>query len=71
MAGLGESCTYVSALLFAVEAALPMRKNKTVTQEKQNWLVLGATKKGLYWSVSKIDFSSPNFKKKQLDEKVC
>ena len=54
---------------FAVNAAL--RKNKTVTQEKQNWLVLGTTKKGLYWPVSKIDFSSPNFKKKQLDEEVC
>ena len=34
MAGLGESCSHVGALLFYVEAAVRIRESKTVTGEK-------------------------------------
>ena len=34
MAGLGEACTHVAALLFVVEANVRVREMKTVTQEK-------------------------------------
>ena len=33
MAGLGETCSHVGALLFAVEAAVKIRESRTVTQE--------------------------------------
>ena len=35
MAGLGESCSHVGAILFDVDAVKRMRENKTVTQEKR------------------------------------
>ena len=38
MAGLGESCSHVGALLFSVEAAVKLKKSQTVTQEKSYWL---------------------------------
>ena len=34
MAGIGETCSHVGALLFAVEYYVRHREKKTVTQEK-------------------------------------
>ena len=34
MAGLGETCTHVAALLFLIEDTVKLRDSKTVTQEK-------------------------------------
>lgn len=48
IAGLGEVCSHVSALLFAIEAAVKMRNSKTVTQEKAYWLLPSATQKVLF-----------------------
>jgi hypothetical protein len=39
MAGLGEACTHVAALLFAVDASVKLRDSKTVTDEKSYWLL--------------------------------
>lgn len=39
MAGTGEVCSHVGAVLFAVEAAVKIRNTKTVTQEKAYWLL--------------------------------
>ena len=39
MAGLGESCSHVGALLFYVEAVVKIRDNKTVTQDKDYWML--------------------------------
>lgn len=45
MAGLGEVCSHVSALLFALEATVKLRNGKTVTEEKSYWLLPSAIKK--------------------------
>jgi hypothetical protein len=37
MAGTGEVCSHVGAVLFAVKAAVKIRNTKTVTQEKAYW----------------------------------
>ena len=37
MAGLGETCTHISALLFYVETAVRIRDARTVTQEAAYW----------------------------------
>jgi hypothetical protein len=38
MAGIGELCSHVGAVLFAVEAAVKIRNSKTVnTEEKAYW----------------------------------
>lgn len=39
MAGVGEVCSHVGALLFAVEVAVKIRTSKTVTEEKAYWLL--------------------------------
>ncbi|XP_021355877.1 uncharacterized protein LOC110451965 [Mizuhopecten yessoensis] len=57
MAGLGESCTHVAALLYSIEATVIVRNSKTVTQEKAYWLP--ASVKGVNYSTLKdIDFTS-------------
>lgn len=44
MAGLGESCTHVAATLFALDAAVKYRNNKTVTEDKAYWLPAASKK---------------------------
>lgn len=57
MAGLGETCTHVAALLFLIEETVKMRDSKTVTQEKAYWLLLTALSKVEYRECRKIDFT--------------
>ncbi|KAL5013934.1 hypothetical protein ScPMuIL_008204 [Solemya velum] len=67
MAGLGEVCSHVSALLFAIEATVRLRNSKTVTQEKSYWLLPSAIKKVNYKTIQEIDFTSAKTKKRKLD----
>ena len=69
MAGLGEACTHVAALLFALEAAVRMRETKTLTQSPAYWLI-PPTKSVPYAELSSIDFTSAKTKKKQLDAAI-
>ena len=36
MAGLGESCSHVASLLWAIEAGVKLRDSMTVTQKRHN-----------------------------------
>lgn len=47
MAGLGESCSHVALLLWAVEAGAKKRDSLTVTDEKAYWVLPSAVKKVL------------------------
>ena len=66
MAGLGEACTHVAALLFAVEANVRVREIKTVTQEKAYWMLPSALKGVKYSPLADIDFTSAKTKAKKL-----
>jgi len=66
MAGLGETCTHVAAMLFALEFNVRQREKKTVTQEKAYWLV-PSVREAPYAEASEIDFTSAKTKKKQMD----
>ncbi|KAK2153991.1 hypothetical protein NP493_2237g00005 [Ridgeia piscesae] len=44
MAGLGEVCTHVGAVLFVVSSAIEIRSSRTVTQEKAYCLLPSGTK---------------------------
>ncbi|KAL3861842.1 hypothetical protein ACJMK2_007856 [Sinanodonta woodiana] len=57
MAGLGEVCTHVASLMFAIEATVKLRDLKTVTQAPAYWLLLPT-------------FTSAQMKKKYLDEAI-
>ncbi len=44
MAGLGESCSHVGSLLWAIEASVRMRDSMTVTQKKAYWVTPSGVK---------------------------
>nr|XP_002158196.2 uncharacterized protein LOC100211323 [Hydra vulgaris] len=69
MAGLGESCSHVGAVLFHIECAVKIRNSKTCTDEKAYWL-LPSSKKIEFKPVSDIDFTSPKSLQCNLNNKV-
>ena len=67
MAGLGEVCTHVGAVLFFVTSAVEIRSSRTVTQEKAYWLLPSGTKGINYEQVEDINFKSAKSLKKDID----
>ena len=67
MAGLGETCTHIAALLFAIDSMVQVRESKTVTEEKAYWLLPSSLKTVEYKEVREMDFSSSTAMKKKLD----
>ena len=70
MAGLGEVCSHVGAMLFAVEAAVKLRDSQTVTQEKAYWLLPTGLTKVEYKRVRDIDFTGAMTKKRKMDGEI-
>ncbi len=56
MAGLGESCSHVASLLWAVEAGVKLRDSMTVTQKKADWVLPPSVKDVPYSPVMGIKF---------------
>ena len=56
MAGLGESCSHVASLLFAIESGVRIRESMTVTQKKAYWGMPTGVKALQYAPVREIDF---------------
>ena len=56
MAGLGESCTHVASLLFAIESGVCIRDSMTVTQKKAYWVMPTGVKEVPYAPVKDIAF---------------
>ena len=48
MAGLGESCSHVASLLWAVESGVRIRESMTVTEKKAYWVIPGSVKEVPY-----------------------
>ena len=71
MAGLGEACTHVASLLFAVDSIVKVRDSKTVTEEKAYWLLPSPLKNVEYKEIRKIDFTSANKRKKSWMMQFC
>ena len=70
MAGLGESCSHVGAMLFRIEAAVKLRNSKTVTQEKSYWLLPSSIQKVEGRPVKETDFTSAKTKKGSLIQQL-
>ncbi|KAL3854059.1 hypothetical protein ACJMK2_013340 [Sinanodonta woodiana] len=67
MAGLGEACTHLAAMLFSIEATVKVREARTVTDSKAYWLP--ASVKGVvYAKIEDIDFTSAKSQKRKLDQ---
>ncbi len=65
MAGLGESCSHVAALLWAIEAGVRIRDSMTVTDRKAYWVMPTAVKDVPYSRVKDIEFVG---RKRSLNE---
>ena len=70
MAGLGETCTHIAAVLFYVEAKARLAGSSTCTQKKCQWIIPSYTKDLPYLTISDIHFASAAAKKKNLDDAV-
>ena len=71
MAGLGEACTHVAALLFWIEVRVNMRNSQTVTGEKAYWMVpTSAPGDNAMLPLRDIDFTSAKNKKIILDSAI-
>ncbi|KAL5011782.1 hypothetical protein ScPMuIL_010333 [Solemya velum] len=70
MAGLGETCTHVSALLFCVETKARIRDDRTVTQAAAYWKLPPSIRDVVYKPIFEMDFMSAKSKKKALDKLV-
>ena len=70
MAGLGEVCTHVAAILFYLEALYRMRGQETCTQQMCQWILPSFQKNVQYLPVANIDFTSAYTKKRKLDNAI-
>jgi hypothetical protein len=70
MAGLGEVCSHVGAILFAVEAGVRIVKAKTCTSMPCKWLMPTSVNNVPYTELRNIDFTTAKTKKRKLDEKI-
>ena len=65
MAGLGEGCSHISALMFVLEANTKMQNNVSCTSQLCSWLP-PSMQKVEYAPISRIDFSTPAKKRKSM-----
>jgi hypothetical protein len=70
MAGLGETCSHIAAVLFNVEVQVRMREAKTPTQVKAYWLIPTQSDETFCKPTGEIDFTSPQTRKRKLDEAI-
>ncbi len=56
MAGLGETCSHVASVLWAIESGIRSRDSLTVTQKKAYWVIPHAIKQVPYATVNEISF---------------
>ena len=71
MAGLGETCSHIAAILFHLEAVVRIQGTKsTCTQEKCQWIIPSYLKNVEYLPIKNIDFTSAHGKKRKLDEAI-
>lgn len=66
MAGAGEVCSHIAAVLFAVEAHVRVRSAVSCTGKENSWLP-PSTKNVEFKKMSDIDFCSSKTKKRKLD----
>ena len=70
MAGLGETCTHIGAILFYLEALHRLRGTETCTERRCKWVMPKFQKNMDYLPIASIDFTSAKGKKKKLDAAI-
>ena len=67
MAGLGETCTYIAAILFYLETVAHLQGVKTVTESECSWIIPSCLKSAQYFPINDINFTSARGLKRKLD----
>ena len=70
MAGLGETCTHIAAVLFYLETLYRIEEVKTCTQQQCEWIIPSSLKSVNYLPIKDIDFTSARGKKRKLDDMI-
>ena len=70
MAGLGETCTHIAAVLFYLEALYRIEEVQTCTQQQCEWIIPSSLKSVDYLPIKDIDFTSARSKKRKLDDMI-
>ena len=65
MAGLGETCTRVAAVLLYLEAAARIQRKQTSTQRKYEWIMASFQSNVQYLPIKDVDFTSARGEKKK------
>ena len=68
MAGLGEACTHVAAMLWSICALNQIRKDKSVTDTKSYWMPCSAKGSTFMGTIANTDFTSSKTQKKFFDK---
>ena len=71
MAGLGEACTHIAAILFHTETASRTTGLATCTQKECQWVIPTYQKDIPYVPLRKLDFSSAKSKKRKIDSAIA
>lgn len=69
MAGLGEACSHIAALLFAAETYNRLNKDVSCTSQACAWLPPTNLQNVKYTPISDINFTTPSTKRKIIDGK--
>ena len=67
IAGWGETCTQIAAVLFYLEAAACIQGKQTCTQSKYEWILPLFPKNVEHLPVKNIDFTSARERKRNID----
>lgn len=67
MAGLGEACSHIGAVLFYLEVVVKHRDARACTEKDNMWLPAYCNNLECV-PISKVDFSSATAKKRRIDE---
>ena len=70
MAGLGEACSHVAAVLFYLETAARINGESTCTQQKCQWAIPAFQKDIPYVPIKDMDFTSAKAKKRKIDNEI-
>ncbi len=68
MAGLGEACTHVGAILFYLKTSTKVNGGHTCTQQKCQWVIPSYQREIPYLPVKDLDFTSAKGKHKALEK---
>ncbi|KAH7969089.1 hypothetical protein HPB52_014573 [Rhipicephalus sanguineus] len=63
MAGNGDACSHVAALLFYVEYGVCVRQERSCTDSANSWLPMHIRKLDVRPSIAEMDFASSTMKK--------